>query len=80
MIGGERVPLTRLEFDLLRYLILREGKAVPRTDLLADVWGYSYEGDSNVIEVGIRSLRRKLGSRSDAVETVRGIGYRYRRH
>lgn len=80
VIGEERVPLTRLEFDLLRYLILREGKAVPRTDLLADVWGYSYEGDSNVIEVGIRSLRRKLGSRSDAVETVRGIGYRYRRH
>lgn len=79
VIGEERVPLTRLEFDLLRYLILREGKAVPRTDLLADVWGYSYEGDSNVIEVAVRSLRRKLGARSGSLETVRGIGYRYRR-
>lgn len=80
VIGDERVPLTRLEFDLLRYLMLREGRAVPRVDLLADVWGYSYEGDSNVIEVAVRSLRRKLGRRSGAVETVRGVGYRYRRH
>ncbi|HEX4745134.1 MAG TPA: winged helix-turn-helix domain-containing protein, partial [Candidatus Limnocylindria bacterium] len=79
VIGDDRVPLTRLEFDLLRYLILREGKAVPRTDLLADVWGYSYAGDSNVIEVAVRSLRRKLGERSGSLETVRGIGYRYRR-
>jgi len=79
VIGEERVPLTRLEFDLLRYLILREGKAVPRTDLLADVWGYTYEGDSNVIEVAVRSLRRKLGDRSGSLETIRGVGYRYRR-
>jgi hypothetical protein len=79
VIDHQRTPLTRLEFDLLRYLVLREGKVVPRTDLLADVWGYSYQGDSNVIEVAVRSLRRKLGRRADLIETVRGVGYRYRR-
>ena len=74
-----RLGLTRLEFALLRYLMEREGKTVSRTDLLADVWGYRYEGDSNVIDVGIRALRRKLGERAKAISTVRGMGYRYRR-
>ncbi len=76
---GARVPLTRLEFALLRYLMQREGKAVSRADLLQDVWGYSYEGDSNVVEVAVRALRRKLGTRSRVIQTVRGLGYRYRR-
>ena len=79
VIDGVRLGLTRLEFALLRYLMEREGKTVSRADLLADVWGYRYEGDSNVIDVGIRALRRKLGERAKAISTVRGMGYRYRR-
>jgi hypothetical protein len=79
VIDGARLGLTRLEFALLRYLMEREGKTVSRADLLADVWGYRYEGDSNVIDVGIRALRRKLGPHAKAIATVRGMGYRYRR-
>ena len=48
-----------------------------RSDLLRDVWGYDYVGGSNVIEAHV-SLRRKLGDRAAAIETVRGLGYRYR--
>lgn len=51
---------------------------VNRISLLQDVWGYSYQGGSNVVEAVIRSLRKKLGSRASMIETVRGSGYRLR--
>lgn len=79
LIDGKRVPLTKLEFTLLRYLMDREGKAVSRADLLQEVWGYSYAGDSNVAEVAVRGLRRKLDHHASVIETVRGTGYLYRR-
>ncbi|HEU5101521.1 MAG TPA: winged helix-turn-helix domain-containing protein [Roseiflexaceae bacterium] len=79
MVDGQRIGLTKLEFAVLRYLSEREGKAVPRGDLLEDVWGYSYEGGSNVVDVVVRSLRKKLGVRAAALETVTKVGYRFRR-
>jgi transcriptional regulator/AAA ATPase-like protein len=79
VVDGGRVPLTKLEFALLHHLMQREGKAVSRVELLQEVWGDTYAGDSNVVEAAVRSLRRKLAGRSAVVETVRGIGYRYRR-
>ena len=54
------------------------GKAVSRYDLMEAVWGYRNETASNVVDVVVRSLRRKLGAESFVVETVRGTGYRYR--
>ena len=75
--GGRRVDLTKLEFEMLNYLCQRPGKVVERSALLRDVWGYDYAGGSNVIEVVITSTRRKLGSRAGAIETVRGLGYRF---
>jgi two-component system alkaline phosphatase synthesis response regulator PhoP len=50
---------------------------VERASILRDVWGTDYAGGSNVIEVAVGSIRRKLGERSSAVETVRGMGYRF---
>jgi hypothetical protein len=73
-----RVPLTRLEFGLFEYLVNREGQAVTREALMRDVWEQSYAGGSNVIEVVVRSLRKKLGTRADCISTVSGVGYRYR--
>lgn len=55
-----------------------EGKAVSRADLLEKVWGYDYEGGSNVVDVVVRALRNKLGERASMIETVRGVGYKYR--
>ncbi len=81
VLDGRRIGLTRLEFSVLLYLYLyqREGKAVTREALREDVWGYHYDGGSNVVEAVVRSLRKKLGERASMIETVRGVGYRLRR-
>jgi Transcriptional regulatory protein, C terminal len=78
VVQGVRVSLTPLEFGLLRHLREREGRAVPRRELLAEVWGTEYTGGSNVVDAVVRSLRQKLGPAAPAVETVRGSGYRLR--
>jgi hypothetical protein len=75
-LDGEPVDLTQLEFDVLRYLQQREGRAVTRDELLRDVWGHEWTGGSNVVEVAVSGLRRKLGARASALRTVRGVGYR----
>ena len=63
---------------MLAHLREREGRPVAREALLRDVWGYEWTGGSNVVEVAVSGLRRKLGSRAGALETVRGVGYRLR--
>ncbi|MGH2562070.1 MAG: winged helix-turn-helix domain-containing protein [Thermomicrobiales bacterium] len=78
VLDGERTTLTRLEFSLMQYLTQNEGKAVSRADLLANVWGYDYEGGSNVVDVAVRGLRQKMGDQASMIETVRGTGYRLR--
>jgi DNA-binding response OmpR family regulator len=79
IVDGQRRPLTPLEFDVLRYLIEREGQAVPRTALLDEIWHDTYQGGSNVVDVVVRSLRKKLGRRASSIETVTRVGYRFRR-
>jgi DNA-binding response OmpR family regulator len=74
-VDGDRVDLTQLEFDVLRYLEQHEGRPVRREALLRDVWGYEWTGGSNVVEVAISALRKKLGDRARALRTVRGVGY-----
>jgi hypothetical protein len=77
VLADRRVALTRLEFEVFKYLYERPGSVVERASLLRDVWGYDYAGGSNIIEALVASLRRKLGDRSAAIETVRGLGYRF---
>ncbi len=62
---------------MINYLHERRGTVVERSALLRDVWGYEYTGGSNVIEANVRSLRKKLGDHAAAIETVRGLGYRF---
>lgn len=76
IVGDDRVGLTPLEFKVMQYLRVRGGEAVTRDNLLDDVWGQHHHGGSNVVDAVIMSLRKKLGSRADALKTVRGIGYR----
>ena len=78
VLDGRRVGLTRLEFELFHYLSRRQGEAVSRADLLADVWGHDYDSGSNVVDAVVRSLRKKLAHRAALLETVRGTGYRLR--
>lgn len=79
IVDRRRVPLTRLEFAVVHYLHERREKPVARASLIRDVWGHQYDVGSNVVDVVIRSLRKKLGKHSDVVETVSGYGYRFRR-
>lgn len=71
------VKLTRKEFALLRHLIENSGRVAARQQLLDNVWGYSYFGDTRTLDVHIRRLRQKLGNCGGCVETVVGIGYRF---
>ena len=67
------MPLTRLEFLLLRELAEHAGQSVSKGKLLATVWGYDFDPGSNVVDVCVRRLRSKLGF--DLIKTVRGEGY-----
>ncbi|HEY4463833.1 MAG TPA: response regulator transcription factor [Streptosporangiaceae bacterium] len=71
--GHGAVPLTRLEFLLLRELMDHAGQSVPKEHLLASVWGLDFDPGSNVVDVCVRRLRSKLGF--DLIRTVRGEGY-----
>ncbi|HET7543856.1 MAG TPA: winged helix-turn-helix domain-containing protein [Polyangiaceae bacterium] len=75
LVDGRRVPLTKLEFGVIRYLHDRKDHVVPRDDLLRHVWHQNY-GGSNVVDAVVKSLRKKLGARSGLIETVTGHGYR----
>ncbi|HVF87124.1 MAG TPA: response regulator transcription factor [Pyrinomonadaceae bacterium] len=74
---GESVKLTRKEFSLLSTLAKGAGRVATRQQLLDNVWGYEYYGDTRTLDVHIRRLRQKLGTCGDAIETVVGVGYRF---
>jgi two-component system OmpR family response regulator len=76
--GAVLIPLTAREFSLLHYLMARQGELVSRTDLIDHLWDANYDGLSNVVDVHVASLRRKLGLPGSPapIETVRGAGYR----
>ena len=80
-LRGEPVDLTNIEFDLLALLSREPGVVVTRQQLLDRVWGADFVGDEHVVDVHVANLRRKLGedaAHPSHVETVRGVGYRYR--
>ena len=74
---GQAVKLTRKEFGLLAALARRPGRVVTRNQLLDEVWGQIYYGDTRTLDVHIRRLRAKLGPCGECVETVIGVGYRF---
>lgn len=74
---GNDIKLTRKEFALLEHLIKNAGRVASRQQLLDNVWGYSYFGDTRTLDVHIRRLRQKLGDCGTCIETVVGVGYRF---
>lgn len=77
MRGDEQIVLTAKEFDLLCYLLRNRNVVLTREQIIEHVWGYTYTGDTNVVDVYIRYIRQKI-DRPDApsyIETVRGVGY-----
>lgn len=74
--NGEQIQLTKKEFDLLEQLLLNAGIVMNRERLLDKVWDFDYFGDSNVVDVTIKHLRKKLGDKENKIiSTVRGYGY-----
>ncbi|MCC5891148.1 response regulator transcription factor [Exiguobacterium sp.] len=74
---GETVELTRREFDLLVYFLEHPERVLTRDQLVEHVWGFDYYGDTNVVDVYVRYVRKKLGG--NWIQTVRGVGYMLKR-
>ena len=75
-VDGERAALTYKEFELLRLFLSHPGVAFTREQLMSEIWGTDYCGESRTVDMHIRTLRGKLGPYGDRIETVRGVGYR----
>lgn len=76
LADGEKVELTYKEFRLLCMLMESKGNVLTRDQLLTNIWGYDFDGETRTVDVHIRTLRQKLGNCGAMIETVRGIGYR----
>ena len=76
--AGMPVELTYKEYELLLYLIEHDVRVVSRDELLNQIWGYEYDGESRTLDIHIRTLRQKLGKiGTDRIKTVRSVGYRF---
>jgi two-component system alkaline phosphatase synthesis response regulator PhoP len=73
---GRAVALTLKEFEMLRLMMDHPGIVLTRDQLLTEIWGMDYDGETRTVDVHIRTLRQKLGGCGDLIETVRGVGYR----
>ncbi|MFG6402098.1 MULTISPECIES: winged helix-turn-helix domain-containing protein [unclassified Microbacterium] len=83
LLDGESAAFTFKEFELLQYLVLREGRTIERAELVSSLWDAATDDDApgeRTIDVHVRRLRAKLGAYEDIVRTVRGVGYRFDRH
>jgi len=75
---GIKVDLTFKEYELLMYLIENSSRVVSRDELLNQLWGYEYDGESRTLDIHIRTLRQKLGEiGTDCIKTIRSVGYRF---
>ncbi len=72
----EKVVLTLKEYELLKRLMQHPDVVLTRDNLLEEIWGYDFDGETRTVDVHIRTLRQKLGEYGDRIETVRGVGYR----
>jgi DNA-binding response OmpR family regulator len=77
MRAGQAIELTKTQYDLLEYLLRNRDIVLTRDQILSHVWGYSYAGNSNVVDVYVRYVRNKIHDMEESriIETVRGIGY-----
>lgn len=75
-VNGEAVSLTLKEYEMLRTMMEHPGIVFTRDQLLTDIWGMYYDGETRTVDVHMRTLRQKLGDCGGLIETVRGVGYR----
>ena len=75
-VDGQTVTLTLKEYELLERLMRNRNIVLTRDQLLEDIWGYDFDGETRTVDVHVRTLRHKLGEKGAIIETVRGVGYR----
>ena len=75
-VQQEPVVLTRKEFEMLRLLLENKGHVLTRDQLLTQIWGYDFDGESRTVDVHVRTLRSKIEPCGNYIETVRGVGYK----
>lgn len=74
--NGEPCTLTYKEYELLKYLLKNKGMALTRENIILNVWGYDFEGESRTVDMHITTLRQKLGECGNLIKTVRNVGYK----
>jgi DNA-binding response OmpR family regulator len=77
-VGRKKVGLTAIEFNLLGCFLENKGQALSRDALLSRLWGESYAGSHRTVDTHVQRLRAKLGKAARQIQTVRGVGYRWR--
>lgn len=77
-VDGEEAQLTATEFRLLAELVRNRGRVRTRDQLLNTVWGYEFEGYARTVDTHVRRLRQKIGRFAGMIETIRGVGYRFK--
>ena len=77
ILNGEKLEMTHKEYELLIYMFKNEGQALTREQILNGVWGYDYFGDLRTVDTHIKRLRSKLKDKSNFIQTVRSVGYRF---
>ena len=75
-VDQKPVNLTLKEYEMLALLLKNSGMVLSRTQLLNQIWGYEFDGESRTVDVHVRTLRQKLGTAGNLIETVRGVGYK----
>lgn len=75
-VAGEDIPLTFKEYELLHMLLVNQGTVLTRDRLMSEVWGTDFEGETRTVDVHIGTLRQKLKSAGEYIETVRNVGYK----
>ena len=75
-VDGKEISLTLKEFELLEKLMRNQGIVLTRDQLLTEIWGYDFDGETRTVDVHIRTLRQKLGEKGEIIQTVLGVGYR----
>lgn len=78
-VSGSECLLTYKEYELLKYFIINQGLVLSREKLMENVWGMDYKGETRTIDVHVQSLRKKLKSGGAYIETVRNVGYRFKK-
>ncbi|MEG1706441.1 MAG: winged helix-turn-helix domain-containing protein, partial [Clostridia bacterium] len=78
IVNGERIAVTLKEYELLKYLMANANKTARREDLLKEVWGIDFEGETRTLDMHIKMLRDKLKESNLEIETLWGVGYMLR--